>query len=142
MLDISDRVRTNSVDSSLIHIEDCPCLPIAPIVAKVIANNREEREYLGILRWRLIVGRAADDGPGFTGFVFSRSRVRMRSNEIVSVFGSVFGPIVSFWRATIRAYRRCTLCGAPVKFMRIMIVRPVKRVFSGNANCTVASVEH
>jgi hypothetical protein len=67
MLDISDRVRANSVDSSLVHIEDCPYLPIAPIVSKVIANNRKEHEYLGISRWRLIVGQAADDGSGFTG---------------------------------------------------------------------------
>jgi hypothetical protein len=75
MLDILDRVRANSVDSSLVHIEDCPYLSMAPIVAKVIANNREECEYLGISRWRLIVGLAADDGSGFTGVVFSRSRV-------------------------------------------------------------------
>jgi hypothetical protein len=55
------------VDSSLVHIEDCPYLPIPPIVAKVIANNQEEREYLGISRWRLIVRQAAADGSGFTG---------------------------------------------------------------------------
>jgi hypothetical protein len=67
MLDIFNRIRANSVDSSLVHIEYYPYLPIAPIVAKVIANNREEREYLGISRWRLIVGQAADDGSGFTG---------------------------------------------------------------------------
>jgi hypothetical protein len=75
MLDIFDRVRANSVDSSLVHIEDYPYLPIAPIVAKVIANNREEREYPGISRWRLIVGQVMDDNSGFTGFVFNRSRV-------------------------------------------------------------------
>jgi hypothetical protein len=67
MLDIFDRVQANSVDSSLVHIEDCPYLPKAPIIAKVIANNRGEREYLGISRGRLIVGQAADDGSGFTG---------------------------------------------------------------------------
>jgi hypothetical protein len=67
MLDIFDRVGANSVDSSLVHIEDWPYLPRAPVVAKVIANNREERGYLGISRWCLIVGQAADDGSGFTG---------------------------------------------------------------------------
>jgi hypothetical protein len=45
------------------------------------------------------------------GVVFSWSRVRMRSSEIAGVLGSVFGPMVSFWPATIRAYRRCTLSG-------------------------------
>jgi hypothetical protein len=58
MLDIFDRVRTNSVESPLVHIENCPYLPIAPIVVKVMANNREEREYQGISRWRFIVGQA------------------------------------------------------------------------------------
>jgi hypothetical protein len=67
MLDLFDRVRVNSVDSSLVHIEDCAYLPIAPTVAKVIANNRQQRKYLGISGWRLIVGQAADDGLGFTG---------------------------------------------------------------------------
>jgi hypothetical protein len=67
MLDIFDRVRANSVDSSLVHIKDCPYLPIAPIVAKVIANNREEREHLGISRWHLIVDQAVDNGSVFTG---------------------------------------------------------------------------
>jgi hypothetical protein len=66
MFDIFDRVRVNSVDSSFVHIEDCPYLSIAPIVAKIIANNREEREYLGISRWHLIVGQVVDDGSGFT----------------------------------------------------------------------------
>jgi hypothetical protein len=50
MLDIFDRARANSVETSLVHTEDCPYLPIAPIVAKVIANNQEEREHLGISR--------------------------------------------------------------------------------------------
>jgi hypothetical protein len=67
MLDIFDRVPANSAESPLVHIEDCPYLPIALIVVNVIANNREEREYLGIWRWRLIVGQAADDSSGFTG---------------------------------------------------------------------------
>jgi hypothetical protein len=67
MLDIFDRVRANPVDNSLIHIEDCLYLPITLIVAKVIANNREQRECLGISRWRLMVGQAADDGSHFTG---------------------------------------------------------------------------
>jgi hypothetical protein len=67
MLDIFDRIRANSVDSSLVHIEDCPYLPMVPIIAKVIANNGEEPEHLGISRWHLIVGQAVDDGSGFTG---------------------------------------------------------------------------
>jgi hypothetical protein len=58
------------VDSFLVHIEDCPYFLITPIVAKVIANTQEEREYLGISRWLLIVGQAADDGSGFTGVCF------------------------------------------------------------------------
>jgi hypothetical protein len=67
MLDIFDRVRENSVDSPLVHIEDCLYLPITSIIVKVIANNRKEHEYLGIPGWCLIVGQAADDGSGFTG---------------------------------------------------------------------------
>jgi hypothetical protein len=82
MLDIFDRFRVNSIDNPLIHIEDCPYLPVSPIVVKVIANNREKREYLGISRWRLIVGQTAADGSGFTAVCLQWNRVRMRSNEI------------------------------------------------------------
>jgi hypothetical protein len=38
----------------------------------------------------------------------------MRSNEIAGALESVLGLIVSGWRARICAYRRCTLCGAPL----------------------------
>jgi hypothetical protein len=35
----------------------------------------------------------------------------MSSSEIAGALKSVFRPIVSFSRVTVRAYRLCTLCG-------------------------------
>jgi hypothetical protein len=52
----------------------------------------------------------------------------MRSNEIAGALGSVFGPIVSFWRATIRAYRPCTLCWGT--FCGVPLPVGVKRIIA------------
>jgi hypothetical protein len=97
MFEVFDCFRANSVDSPLVHIEDCPSLPIAPVVVKAIANNWEEREYLGFRDGVLSSVRRRMTARASRGFVFSGSRVRMRYNEITSALGSVFGSIVSFW---------------------------------------------